>query len=200
MQNGKIRHYNITVFEVATGNLTWFNTTDSSTHWILSSLHPSYAYEVEVAAVTVGLGPFSDVVVVFMPDTGTRKILRSVFHSYYYKLFLAPFSPQQMLNGSRFILNMWQPLPEASLNGIVHRYVVNIFDRNTSDTATNITSPSSQSLLNIGSLEPGAVYTCSVTAETVSQGPFSQRLFTTTKPDGKVFTAIMSIKYIPNKC
>ena len=68
--NGRIRYYNISLLEVATGEFSWHNTTDSSTNWIISSLHPYYSYRLEVAAVTVGLGPFSSSEVVRMPESG----------------------------------------------------------------------------------------------------------------------------------
>ena len=70
-RNGEIRYYNIAVLEVATGSQSWYITSDSSTHWIVKGLHPYYAYQVSVAAVTVGLGPFSHQVAVRMPEAGT---------------------------------------------------------------------------------------------------------------------------------
>ena len=75
-QNGVIRYYNVTLLVLPTGDHDWYNTTDSSTHLILTSLHPYYSYELEVAAVTIGLGPFSDRVRVTMPEAGDFKFLK----------------------------------------------------------------------------------------------------------------------------
>ena len=70
-QNGEVRHYNIRVLEVATGNQTWYITSDSSAHFTVPSLHPHYVYRVSVAAATVGLGPFSQETTARMSEAGT---------------------------------------------------------------------------------------------------------------------------------
>ena len=58
MQNGIIRLYNVTVLETNTGNT--FISIATYTNITISSLHPFYTYHCSVAAITIGIGPFSD--------------------------------------------------------------------------------------------------------------------------------------------
>ena len=58
MQNGIIRLYNVTVWESNTGNI--FISSTVYTNITVSPLHPFYTYHCSVAAVTIGIGPFSD--------------------------------------------------------------------------------------------------------------------------------------------
>ena len=69
-RNGEIRHYNVTVLEVATGDQSWYITPDSSAHFTITVLHPYYSYHIYVAAITIGLGPFTPKVTVRMPQAG----------------------------------------------------------------------------------------------------------------------------------
>ena len=69
-RNGEIKYYAIKVMEEETTIQTWFNTTDNSTFFNVDTLHPYYRYNVSVAAVTVGIGPFSIQTSVRMPATG----------------------------------------------------------------------------------------------------------------------------------
>ena len=69
-QNGEIRYYTIRVMEVATATLREYSTSDSSTHWTVDSLQPYTIYNVSVAAVTVGLGPFNNEISIRMPEAG----------------------------------------------------------------------------------------------------------------------------------
>ena len=55
--NGVVRHYIITATEANTGDeYEWDSVTTSIE---IHSLHPFYIYHFQVAAFTVGLGPFS---------------------------------------------------------------------------------------------------------------------------------------------
>lgn len=56
--NGILRDYQIDVVEEQT--LRRFSVHTSSSHYLLSFLHPFYDYVVSVAAFTVGNGPFSN--------------------------------------------------------------------------------------------------------------------------------------------
>ena len=58
-QNGRIRYYNVSLYDVATGEQSWYNTQDSRTDWTVSSLEPNHVYCIRVAAVTVGQGNFT---------------------------------------------------------------------------------------------------------------------------------------------
>ena len=60
VQNGIIQNYTVAVLEQQTSSsFTLVSTVAAIT---VSDLHPSYDYTVQVAAVTVGTGPFSDMV------------------------------------------------------------------------------------------------------------------------------------------
>ena len=58
-QNGIIREYLITVTEVETGSVLEFISTTTSLSVIM--LHPYYTYQSAVAAMTIGVGPYSEV-------------------------------------------------------------------------------------------------------------------------------------------
>lgn len=66
--NGIIRNYVIRVTEVNTGQT--FTETSNTTQVILVGLHPFYIYECQVAAETVGLGPYSTQITVQLDEEG----------------------------------------------------------------------------------------------------------------------------------
>ena len=70
-QNGIIRMYSVRVLEVETGTFILHNVTEASL--ALSSLHPYYMYQCSVAAVTVGTGPFSDVLSIQTYEAGMNE-------------------------------------------------------------------------------------------------------------------------------
>ena len=67
-QNGIIKYYVIRVTELETGNT--FENTSNSTSFSYFSLHPYYTYQCKVAAYTVGLGPFTNVISVTTLEDG----------------------------------------------------------------------------------------------------------------------------------
>ena len=70
--NGIITAYNILLREVQTDSTALHVLTGNSTSTVISALHPSYQYEVQVAAVTVLIGPYSNTTVVIqLPESGT---------------------------------------------------------------------------------------------------------------------------------
>ncbi len=66
--NGIISSYNVHVVGVNTGEefMRSVNTLQS----VFANLHPFYSYEFSVAAVTIAAGPFSEPVVMKMPEAG----------------------------------------------------------------------------------------------------------------------------------
>lgn len=64
-QNGIIRHYLINVLEENTGRE--INMTSVATEILLEFLHPFYNYTCIVAAVTVGVGPYSNPITIGIP-------------------------------------------------------------------------------------------------------------------------------------
>ena len=75
-QNGIIRSYVVRVYEVITNTTLTYNTTEESL--TVGFLHPHYQYQVSVAAVTVGQGPFSDAATIQTPQDGERE--RTYWH------------------------------------------------------------------------------------------------------------------------
>ena len=69
-QNGVIQHYLVVVMVRQT--LTSLSLNATSTSLTLSDLHPAYDYSIEVAAVTIGVGPFSAAISVTTPDDGKK--------------------------------------------------------------------------------------------------------------------------------
>ena len=67
-QNGVIRSYliNVTVVEMS----SFFQLTSESNALNISGLHPYYNYNLTVAAVTIGPGPYSVVLTIRMPEDG----------------------------------------------------------------------------------------------------------------------------------
>ena len=68
-QNGIIVHYIINITEMETGRLLSFTTVNTTTLSV-PTLHPFYTYTCIVAAVTVGIGPYSATVEVELPEDG----------------------------------------------------------------------------------------------------------------------------------
>ena len=60
-QNGIIQYYIVHVSETNTGRFWTFYSVDPSL--LVSALHPYYLYEFDVAAITIGTGPFASVTV-----------------------------------------------------------------------------------------------------------------------------------------
>ena len=80
--NGIIRYYMATITELDTGRM--FTLRPNATVTTFSNLHPFYIYECTVAAYTVGLGPYSNIITVQLAEEGkynvecTVRIFRTV--------------------------------------------------------------------------------------------------------------------------
>ena len=72
-QNGIIRHYVISLLERETGSILSY--TSSNTTITISRLHPDYRYQIEISAVTVGMGPSSLPVTLLLPEDGMVLLL-----------------------------------------------------------------------------------------------------------------------------
>ena len=68
-QNGIIVHYIVNITEMETGRLLSFTAVNTTTLSV-PMLHPFYTYTCIVAAVTVGIGPYSATVEVELPEDG----------------------------------------------------------------------------------------------------------------------------------
>ena len=67
-QNGLIRQYFVTITRNDTGMS--FQQTSNTTETAIQSLHPFSTYTIAVAAETVDVGPFTEGVVVRLPEDG----------------------------------------------------------------------------------------------------------------------------------
>ena len=78
-QNGIIVHYIVNITELETGRVLFFSAV-STTTLTVPVLHPFYNYTCIVAAVTIGVGPYSAPAVIQMPEDGKHPILKqSIF-------------------------------------------------------------------------------------------------------------------------
>ena len=68
LQNGYIVEYRVNVTETDTGDSFSVTTTDTSL--VVTSLHPYYTYSCIVAAVTIGVGPYSTVINITTEEAG----------------------------------------------------------------------------------------------------------------------------------
>ena len=69
-QNGIITEYRVQVMEVLTGIM--LVKSSNSTIIEVSGLHPDYEYEWRVAAVTVGVGPYTNTTTTRLPEDGNK--------------------------------------------------------------------------------------------------------------------------------
>ena len=67
-QNGIVRYYVVNVIELQTANIFQFIANTTSLY--ITSLHPSYMYELTVSAATIGTGPFSPALMFQTPEAG----------------------------------------------------------------------------------------------------------------------------------
>ena len=71
-QNGIIRKYFVMVINTVTGEIMVQNTTEVFT--TISRLHPFYIYRLSVAGFTTEVGPFSEELLIRLPEDGKTKI------------------------------------------------------------------------------------------------------------------------------
>ena len=67
-QNGIITEYRVQITEVLTGMMLVKSSNSTTTE--VSGLHPDYEYEWRVAAVTVGVGPYTNNTTTRLPEDG----------------------------------------------------------------------------------------------------------------------------------
>lgn len=72
-RNGVIKQYRINITEIDTGNYWQITAIDNNT--TVGALHPFYSYSIIVSAETVALGPFSNPIVVELPEDGNYYFL-----------------------------------------------------------------------------------------------------------------------------
>lgn len=101
--NGILTGYLVNVTEAETGTL--YQVSSAEEAYIFKNLHPFYRYSFIVAALTIGPGPFSEVVAVVMPQDGMYNVY--TLHAVY--LYLLHFS--QLLLAPLKMLREWFSIP-----------------------------------------------------------------------------------------
>ena len=84
--NGIITAYHVLLREVQTDSTALHVLTSNTTSTVISDLHPSYQYEVQVAAVTVAIGPYSNTAVIQLPESGTFTCIAYIVHHFVFIL------------------------------------------------------------------------------------------------------------------
>ena len=176
------------VTETDTG--THITRTVTDTSLTLTSLHPYYVYSFSLAAVTVGIGPYSTAVNVTTDEAGEL----SIKHSMHMLYALVPKRTVPSGTPRNFIASAtspfeaafsWVPPPADEQNGIIANYVINITEDNTGKEFQ--VSTSNTSLTIDDNLQPYYTYICAISAETsVGEGPFSSDISFTTHEHGRL--------------
>jgi len=173
-QNGLITGYVLNVTSLKTGTTQEIFT--HSTIYTLESLSPHTVYTTAVAAETsAGRGPFSAKVSVQTSEDEPSASPQDVSHT-------AVTSTSVDLS--------WSPPPAEHHNGIIRHYTVRVV---VDDTGEEFTINSADQQITIRSLHPYYIYNFSVSAVTVSPGPYSDLHTVQTLPDGKSASKITAI-------
>ena len=175
----------------------------------IEDLHPFYDYQLRMAAQTVDIGPYSDIVSWRMPEDGKYFLkVYNVFklvirlhipqvkmlyerHTYVYNIFLihaAPSTAPLYISTadvmSTQLTLLWLPPENSERNGVVRSYLILLTSINTEISSSYNTSGNSTSLL-IESLHPTYSYVIMVAAVTILQGPYSDLIHVTMEEDSK---------------
>ncbi|XP_019848636.1 PREDICTED: phosphatidylinositol phosphatase PTPRQ-like [Amphimedon queenslandica] len=161
-QNGIISYYIVVITEKAT-NITYHNTTNL-TWFYYFNLHPYYEYSIDIAAVTIDIGPFLTGINVTMPESAPSSSPIDVHAA----------------NISSYSVNIsWLPPPANRQNGIIRWYEILIYDPESEIFDLTV----STTYAVITGLSPYCNYIVSVSAYTVSNGPYSEWITVTTSED-----------------
>ena len=176
--------------ETDTGTVSTMNVTNTSLS--LTSLHPYYVYSFSVAAVTVGIGPYSTAINTTTDEDGTI-IIYALCRVLAIHVFLHPKctvptgAPLNFTTAatSPFKADLsWMPPLADKQNGVIISYVINITEDDTGDNFQVSTSITSITIDD--NLRPYYTYTCIIAAEnSVGVGPFSSNVSFTTHEYGK---------------
>ena len=179
--NGIIEKYVVYVTENETNQMwTFFAFNDEDI--VVGSLHPHYHYDCRVSAFTIAEGTLSSVVTVQTEQE--RKLKQTLnllnvqtphqdiqFHS---AAPSAPPSPPVVFGTTHNSLSLnWQAPPFEETNGAIQNYVIAIHEV---ETGRNFTTTSNTTQVTLEPLHPYYTYMCSIAAETVGIGPFSEHI------------------------
>ena len=155
----------------------------SSQHLLLNLL-PFHTYIFKIAAVTIGVGPYtSELVVTLLEDGKKEESVRALDLSFIH--YSAPDAAPESVSGyainATSIFLGWEPPPNDTHNGIIRGYQINCTEVDT-DTEFNVSSP--QTELIITDLHPDYTYSCRVSAVTIETGVFSGNITVQTDEAG----------------
>ena len=187
-QNGIIRSYVVRVYEVITNTTLTYNTTEESL--TVGFLHPHYQYQVSVAAVTVGQGPFSDASTIQTPQDGKTENILTLW--LILPSTIAPSGPPTAINvsslSSTSLSISWSPPLLHHTNGIIQYYIVNV---SVAESQANLQFETSSLSLTLNDLHPFYTHTVIVSAVTIAPGPFSNEYNLRLPSDGWCKTILM---------
>ena len=100
-----------------------------------------------------------------------------------------------VIDSNTIFLSWFPPLPQNQ-NGIIREYIIKITEILSNSTSTNYSTNNS---ITINSLHPNYYYNLSVSAVTISSGPFSQPI-TFKTDEASMFLLYVVINYDNNNC
>lgn len=197
--NGIIDHYVVMVTEVYTGRVFTLRAEDVTI--LVGPLHPFYVYECQVAAFTVGLGPFGQPFIAQAGETGKETSHSQCNINSFYIIITSTeptAAPQNISFASRnasSITLSWNPPPFEHQNGLIRSYAIIVTHLN-SGSQWQITTNSSITNYTVGGLQPFMNYTFSLAAETIDLGPYSISVTIGTVEGGQLQFKYLTIKYM----
>ena len=161
-----------------------YTITSSSNQHLLQNLFPFHTYIFEVAAQTVGLGPYSPRLVVTLLEEGGAQYCHIISCSDSFSP-VGPHAPPESvsvyaINATSIFLG-WEPPPNDTHNGIIRGYQINCTEV---DTGISFSVMSQITELILADLHPAYMYSCKVSAVTVESGVFSGNVTITTEEAG----------------
>ena len=199
-QNGVVRSYHINISVTETESV--FQLTSETNSLNISGLRPYYTYNITVAAVTIGPGPYGIVLTITMPEDGMDCCLTSACSSLgcIYGLHYStavPSSAPVNLQGNAFnsttIQLQWESPPLADQNGAIHSYYINM---TVTETGLLFLLTSETNSLNISDLHPFYTYTITVAAVTIGPGPYSVAFTVTMPEDGMDSNCCLNARFL----
>ena len=174
-RNGIIEMYVVNMTAAETGQhiqLTTNNTTITA-----EGLHPYYNYHIAVAAVTIAIGPYTEIQVVQTPQDGEKMKAYNFAYVHmliFYTVFAVPSGTPTNVRvaaiSSTSIRLTWEPPQPEDQNGVIQAYNITITEVLTG-RMMYFREGGMDSTLIVNFLHPYYTYQCSISAETIGSGP-----------------------------
>ena len=183
--NGEIEYYVVEVDEVYTGRMWTFHAVDD--HINIASLHAYYVYRCRIATFTIALGPYTSYYDVYSGEKGNLAVILCSIKLVVYYILVAPTAAPEnvsVVDDSPSSVDLtWDSPPYEMQNGRIRHYNVEIKEVETENVLEFMTNSTN---ITVGHLVPFYNYTCTVSAETVAEGPSSDEI-TFVLPEGGEF-------------